>query len=113
MPTSRSRTLERPLGSDKVLKGCILRPLHLTLEGRSGRLRDLDRCRELLRGRAAYASTGIDQLPSVWRRLVAEGAVKFAVVEREAGAEAAIVAFGMSAFVTDPFVADAGGPSPT
>ena len=66
---------------------------------------DFQACAGLVAGRLAYPESLIAELPTVWGRLLREDALVSSVVEdRSRSGSGRIVAFGVSAFVTDAWV---------
>jgi DNA-binding CsgD family transcriptional regulator len=71
--------------------------------------RDLPACLELLRGHLAYPASILPELPKVWRRLLREDALVAIAVEGGSvdGKPASILAFGITVFVTEAWMAAA------
>lgn len=71
--------------------------------------RDLPACVDLLRGHLAYPASILPDLPGVWRRLLREDALVAVVAEsgRVGGEPANILAFGITVFITEAWMASA------
>ena len=71
--------------------------------------RDLPACVELLRGHLAYPASILSELPKVWRRLLREDVLVAAVAESRSldGKAASALAFGLTVFVTEAWMAAA------
>ena len=68
---------------------------------------DFQPCASLLKGRLAYTKSVIAELPRVWLRLLHDEAMNGAVFENRSssGSSPVLLAFGVSVFVTDAWVA--------
>ncbi len=71
-------------------------------------LRDFPACLDFLRGRLAYSDDALTDLQRAWRRLLRDDALIAAVLETDSASRSpSLVAFGVSVFVTDAWMADA------